>query len=128
MAPAKSSGRSRSGIVANHPPAERPGASLANTRSKLSGLEMPLSSGRKRRQKSALVRPHSVIASHDSAPPMMAQVAMVRISATRWSLFRVSWPGAGQVVEDGRQWRGRHGEVVLVPSVVTTNPYGVSGS
>ena len=52
-----------------------PGASLAKTRSKVSGLGMPLSSGRDRRKKSALVRPSSAIASQDSAPAMMAQVA-----------------------------------------------------
>ena len=74
--------------------ANAPGASLAKTRSKVSGLGMPLSSGRNRRKKSALVRPNSAIASQDSAPPMTAQVAMVRMSVRRWSLLPS--PGGGR--------------------------------
>jgi hypothetical protein len=36
--------------------------------------------------------------------------------------------GVGQVIEDGRQGHGGHGEGLLVPSGIDTNPYDVSVS
>ena len=68
---------------------------MANTRSNVSALGMPLPSGRNRRKKSALVRPYSAIASHDSAPPMTAQVATARMSVRACSLLAVSRRGSG---------------------------------
>ena len=88
--------------------ANDPGSSLAKTRSNVSGLGMPLSSGRNRRKNASLVRPYSAIASHDSAPPITAQVAIARMSVRRWSLFSGLATRVGQAVEHGREGHRRH--------------------
>ena len=89
---------------------------MANTRSNVSGLGMPLPSGRNRRKKSALVRPYSAIASHDSAPPITAQVAMARMSVSPWSLFAVSRRGSGRSSNTAVSGSAGMG-ILLMPSV-----------
>ena len=107
--------------------ANAPGASLAKTRSKVSGLGMPLSSGRNRRKNGSLVRPYSAIASHDSAPPMTAQVAMARMSVRRWSLLAVSRRGSGRSAKTAVIGSGGMGGPPGPPGIAG-NPYAVSSS
>ena len=77
---------------------------MANTRSNASALGTPLPRVRNRRRKAALVRPYSAIDSHDSAPPMTAQVAIDRMSVSAWAtqnrltLGQVAVPGGSNEV------------------------------
>jgi len=72
--------------------------------------------GRDRLKKASLVRPYSAMASHDSAPPMTAQVAMARRSVSRWSLSAVSRRGSGRSSNTAVSGSTGMG-ILLIPSV-----------
>ncbi|QDV34702.1 hypothetical protein ElP_25960 [Tautonia plasticadhaerens] len=108
--------------------ADAPGASLAKTRSKVSGLGMPLSRRRKRRKNPSLVLPYSAIASRDSAPPMTAQVATVRMSVRSWSVLAVSRRGSGTSAKTAVIGSGGMGWGSWFPPGIAGNPYAVSSS
>lgn len=106
--------------------ANRAGSSLANTRSNVSALGMPLASGRKRRKKSSLQSAYSWMSSHVSAPPMTAQVARVRMSVSACNLFAVSRRGSGTSANTAA--RGNVIGVPPKPPVIAANPHPVSRS
>jgi hypothetical protein len=102
------------------------GSSLAKARSNVSWLGTPFGSSRKRRKKASLARPYSATCSQPSAPAMTAQVAMVWMSLSRWSLFAASAHGSGRSANTAVRVKG----IGCPPDAlgVVTNPYTVSGS